>query len=301
MHTMILRIFRLVRLVRLMKIVRYVSHFRELRLMINGLLTSARSLLWSFVLLGMVVYIFSIVFVQAAVTFLTGDEFADKSEEQRDDFILWFGSTQVSMRTLIISISGGSDWVQFMDMLESVDFLYSMIFIFYIMLVFHGVLHVIASIFVDSAMSTSMQEQDRLITQEMATKDSYMTMMRNVLKEADSDGSGTISWDEFKHYLQDPRLLDFFKAIEIDVTEARGLFKLLDYDESDAVPIDEFVTSCFRLKNNSKGIDLTTLMYENKKMVRVFMKFMAYSQEQFELIKQIEDRLPLMGNSHLLT
>jgi len=209
--------------------------------------------------------------------------------------------TQRSMRTLIVSISGGSDWVQLMYLLESVDSLYGLIFVFYIMLVFHGVLHVIASIFVDSAMSTSMQEKDQLITEEMATRDSYMTMMRKVLKEADSDNSGTISWDEFKYYLEDPRLLDFFKAIEVDVTEARGLFKLLDYDESDAVPIDEFVTSCFRLKNKSKGIDLTTLMYENKKMVRVFMKFMAYTQQQFEQVNgQIEGRLALTSNSHSL-
>merc|ERR1719410_1074886 len=136
-----------------------------------------------------------------------------------------------------------------------------------------------------------------------------MTMMRTLLKEADMDGSGTISWEEFQLYLHDPRLLEFFKAIEIDVTEARGLFKLLDYDESDAVPIDEFVTSCFRLKNNAKAIDLTTLMYENKKVVRVFMKFMAYSQEQFEHLhkqhnttherqKEIDNILATGGPTH---
>merc|ERR1712241_554403 len=124
------------------------------------------------------------------------------------------------------------------------------------------------SIFVDSAMNTSKQEKDDLI-----------------LQEADRDGSGTVSWDEFQKYLSDPRIIDFFRAIELDATEARGLYKLLDVDESDEVPIDEFATSCFRLKGNAKSLDLVSLMHENKKVMRVLMKFMSYAEGQFEQLQ----------------
>mmetsp|Transcript_5782 Transcript_5782/g.11054 ORF Transcript_5782/g.11054 Transcript_5782/m.11054 type:complete len:651 (-) Transcript_5782:243-2195(-) len=284
MDTLVVRLFRMVRLVRLLKIVRYVSAFRELRLMINGLLGSMRSLFWSFVLLASVIYIFSICFTQAAIVFLQQDDIAEDQKETRDEWVEWFGSTQRSMRTLLISISGGADWAQFVVMLESVDVLYSLIFIFYIMLVFHGVLHVIASIFVECSMATSNKEKDHLIRGEMQQKDSYMTLIRAVLLEADHDESGTINWLEFQRYLEDPRMRDFFKAIELDVTEARGLFKLLDMDESDEVPIDEFVTGCFRLKGGTKALDLTSLMHENKRLMRVFMRFMGYTQTQFEAL-----------------
>jgi len=292
MDTMVVRLFRMIRLVRLLKIVRYISIFRELRLMINGLFSSLRSLFWSFVLLALVIYIFSIAFTQAAIVFLQKDNFAAEPEEIREAFIEWFGSTQISMRTMLISISGGADWAQFVYMLELVDNLYALLFIFYIMLVFHGVLHVIASIFVDSAMATSQTEKDQLIRGEMQQKDSYMTLIMEVLTEADNDTSGTINWKEFQRYLEDPRMKDFFKAIELDVTEARGLFKLLDVDESDEVPIDEFVTGCFRLKGASKGLDLASLMHENKRIMRVFMQFMSYTQQQFEalFIKLDEER-----------
>jgi len=284
MDAIIVRLFRMIRLVRLLKIVRYITAFRELRLMINGLFSSIRSLFWSFVLLGGLIYVFSICFSQAAIYFLQKDNFAAEPAEVRDDFKEWFGSTQVSMRTLLVSISGGADWVQFVLMLQTVDNLYSLIFIFYIMLVFHGVLHVIASIFVDSAMATSQTEKDQLIRGEMQQKDSYMKLIRGVLLEADHDQSGTISWLEFQRYLEDPRVKEFFKTIELDVTEARGLFKLLDVDESDEVPIDEFVTGCFRLKGGSKSLDLASLMHENKKQMRVYMKFMSYTQQQFEAL-----------------
>jgi len=284
-QTMLLRVFRVARLVRLLKIARYLTFFRELRLMIFGLIASLRSLLWSFVMLGLVVYIFSIIFVQAAISFFQKDQFAGEPKEMDIAYRKWFGSTTLSMRTLLVAISGGNDWYEYVDMLEYVDVLYSFIFILYIMLVFHGILHVIASIFVDSAMTSSKEEKDHKIYEEMTSKDSYMTLMKTVLQEADNDESGTVSWGEFQKYLDDPRMKEFFKAIELDVTEARGLYKLLDVDESDEVPIEEFVTGCFRLKGAGKSLDLASLMHENKKVMRVLMKFMSYTEEQFAILQ----------------
>merc|ERR1712073_110597 len=130
-------------------------------------------------------------------------------------------------------------------------------------------------------MTSSSEEKNNAIYEEMRCKDSYMALMKSVLQEADNDESGTISWGEFQKYLDDTRMLDFFKAIELDVTEARGLYKLLDVDESDEVPIDEFVTGCFRMKGAGKTLDLASLMHENKKVMRVMMKFMSYCEEQF--------------------
>jgi len=295
--TLVLRVLRMIRLVRLLKIVRYISAFRELRLMIYGLFSSLRSLFWSFVLLTLVVYIFAIVFVQAAIAFISRNDFMGDPPELKDDFIEFFGSTQVSMRTLFVSISGGADWVAFVYLLEQAEITYSLLFLLYIGVVFHGVLHVIASIFVDSAMQTSKVEKDQLIREEMSAKDSYMSLIKTLLEEADNDNSGTISWEEFQAKLDDPSMQEFLKNIELDKTEARGLFKLLDVDESDEVPIDEFVTGCFRLKGSGKSLDLASIMHENKKMMRVFMQFMSYTQEQFELLL---DSLSRAGFAHRL-
>merc|ERR1719195_1078142 len=118
-----------------------------------------------------------------------------------------------------------------------------------------------------------------------------MAQIKSVLEEADSDRSGTISWEEFQVKLEDEHVQEFLKNIELDVTEARGLFKLLDMDESDEVPIDEFVTGCFRLKGSGKSLDLASIMHENKKMIRVFMQFMSYSQEQFEAARRERQEL----------
>merc|ERR1719410_2825718 len=108
-QTMLLRIFRVARLLRLLKMARYLTFFRELRLMIFGLIASLRSLLWSFVMLALVVYIFSIIFVQAAIAFFQKTDPTNETEDQKakkEAFQKWFGSTQISMRTLLVAISG---------------------------------------------------------------------------------------------------------------------------------------------------------------------------------------------------
>merc|ERR1712025_496281 len=68
--TLVLRVTRFVRVVRLIRIVRIIGAFRELRLMIFGLLSSAQSLFWSIVFLGIVMYFFSIIFLQAVFTYV---------------------------------------------------------------------------------------------------------------------------------------------------------------------------------------------------------------------------------------
>merc|ERR1711908_73891 len=77
------------------------------------------------------------------------------------------------------------------------------------------------------------------------------------------------------------------RSLDLDVEEARGLFKLIDIDDTNEVGIEEFVTGCVRLKGNAKSIDLATLMYENKRMVQQFSGFFDYATERFDKLEEI--------------
>merc|ERR1712113_556160 len=125
--------------------------------------------------------------------------------------------------------------------LADISSFYTLAFITYIFVTTNGILHVIVGIFVESTMAASRNDKDLVISDELARKDSYMAQMTEVLHETDADGSGTISWEEFETKLQDQRVIAYFAALELDVGEARGLFELLDAEESNEVPVDEFV------------------------------------------------------------
>lgn len=291
-ETLILRVLRIVRLMRLLRIMRFVGVFRELRLLISGLLGSTRALLWSVVLLALVLYIFGIFFGQGVLTYITSGD--DVPETAKAELLHHFGSMDTTMVTMFAVISGGTDWLDVMEKLSEISSFYNWAFIVYIMVTYHGILHVVVGIFVDSTMTASRNDRDLVIADELSRKDSYMAQMTEVLKETDMDESGTISWQEFESKLSDERVKAYFAALELDMAEARGLFDLLDTEETDEVPIDEFVVGCFRLKGGAKGIDLAALMYENKKMMKTFKHFMDHNEDK---LLQLDSRLMHLDKS----
>jgi len=270
-ETMILRILRTIRLMRLLRVGRFVHSFRELRLLISGLMGSTRSLAWSILFLLLVMYTFGIFFEQGVVSYVRNK---DRTDQTRKELLAWFGSMDSTMVTMFSAISGGTDWLSIMTPLAEISRVYTVVFMIYIFATYHGILHVMMSIFVDSTMTASRNDRDLVIAEELSRKDSYLTQMGEVFRETDIDGNGTVTWEEFEAKLQDPRIQAYFSALDLDVAEAKGLFHLLDSDESNSVPIEEFVVGCFRLKGGAKGIDLAALMHENKKMVKVFHRFM---------------------------
>merc|ERR1711953_1212330 len=173
-----------------------------------------------------------------------------------------------------------------MSPLAEISGLDTFAFVMYIFVTTNGILHVIVGIFVESTMAASRHDRDLIISDELARKDSYMAQMTDVLHETDSDQSGTISWEEFETKLQDHRVIAYLAALELDVAEARGLFELLDTEESNEVPVDEFVVGCFRLKGGAKGIDLAALMYENKKLTKTIRGFMHMSEDRLSALDQ---------------
>jgi len=49
---------------------------------------------------------------------------------------------------------------------------------------------------------------------------------------------------------------------------------MLDLDDSGEVDMEEFVSGCLRLKGNAKSIDIHTLMFEIKYLMRKWDSFM---------------------------
>jgi hypothetical protein len=98
--------------------------------------------------------------------------------------------------------------------------------------------------------------------------------MRDVFREADTDGDNVLSWDEFSEYLADNTAAVFFSSLGLDVHVAQALFVLLDVDDDNTVNIDEFVHGCIRLKGGARSIDVNMLLYQSEKMQHQFLECM---------------------------
>merc|ERR1712032_457560 len=110
--------------------------------------------------------------------------------------------------------------------------------------------------FVDSALRSASAESDSFLA----------SGLRSIFACADTDENGNVTWEEFEQQLANPAMMTYFKTIDLDISEARGLFKLLDFDDSGSINAEEFIMGTLRMRGTARAIDLATLMYETKRM-----------------------------------
>ena len=67
--------------------------------------------------------------------------------------------------------------------------------------------------------------------------------------------------------LQDESIYAELQGLGVVPHEVVGVFTLMD-DGDDAISFCEFLAGIMRLKNAKKGVDLATILYENKKLLK---------------------------------
>merc|ERR1712159_167430 len=115
-----------------------------------------------------------------------------------------------------------------------------------------------------------------------------MKELLKVFSEADADQDGKITVEELEAFIHHGVGRHRLKHMGLDFPRARALFKLLDVDDKGVVAYEEFAIGCLRLKGGAKSIDTATLMYENKKMMKAWVKHMAHLDK---VLRNIQDRL----------
>jgi len=303
------RIVKFVKLVRLLKVVKVMRVFRFLhavRRMVLSMAGSINSLFWALFLLVLIMYILAILLVQGTELYITSKS-ADVSHprfemckagsteplvslnitDHLDVFVLplfsvdpvehseaeqllkLYGSVLQTMLTLFSAISGGAEWAIVADPVAKIHPLFIAIWIFFISLMIFGVLNILTGIFVDAALSAAQNDRDSIVEQEIQDKESTINTLKTIFKKVDSDQSGSITMDEFALLMDNQEVNALLSHLELRPSEATGLFRLLDDDHSSRVSIDEFVNGCIRLKGGAKALDMISLMFEHKKMMRV--------------------------------
>jgi len=187
-------------------------------------------------------------------------------EAEQSEVQLWWGTLDRSMLTLFESITGGLSWDEAVRPLHHhVSPVMAYVFCAYIAFCLFAVLNVVTGVFVNQA---SVQAQE--------DKDTYLA---NSISELFFKGSGVdssgITWDKFSHMLNTPDMQEYFEAINVDISEAEGLFALLDVDGSGSVDPQEVVDGCLRLRGQAKAIELSLL----SKQTRVMFEKLVLHQE----------------------
>jgi voltage-gated sodium channel len=284
-----MRIIRVFRLVRVVRIIRTVAIFRSLRTMLFSMLSSFVNLTWALLLITIVIYIFAIIFLNAIVNYV------ESTRQHGGDLAIAlsmktnFGSVFEAMVSLFCAVTGGNDWMMYGELLRHLGEQYFLLFMFYVYFIVIGLLNVVTGIFVDSAVCT--RTDDEIVECFTDNQRRVQAEVKRIFKHADSDKSGTLTYQELENHLHNSWVKAYFAGIDMDASEAGSMFTIMDLDGSGEVDVDEFVDGCLKMKGYAKSIDVMAMMYDASKNSERLDEFCRQTQENMRYIEEMLHRM----------
>merc|ERR1712019_257670 len=163
---------------------------------------------------------------------------------------------------------------------------YLVMYLVFVMFCVFGFMNILTGIFVANTREVSRIDRDLVIRAQLNDRKSFANQLKNILRSVDKDGTGTISKEEMMEHLTSDETDAYLKTLDVTVSDAQGVFKLLDVTGSGEVSIDEFVLSLMRFQGSARAVDVATLLYEGKRNEARWNAYMDYIEEQFDAVKK---------------
>lgn len=284
-----LRALRLFRIVRTLRIVRTFKYVREFRKMVYSLGSSVQTLFWSLILVFGAMYSFALWFTQAAATWrFEHPDATDGDTLALTEYYSSFGRTTYS---LFAATTNGYSWHVLVDpFIHTGHDITVVLFFAYMTLSTFGLLNIVTSVFVESAMHATRHFQDLLMDAQRKELEMYSRHLRRIFSKIDVDNGGTLSFAEMHSFLEDEttEVPQYLQALGISSSDVWVLFKLLDRDGNGTIDREEFLDGCMRLKGEATSFDINCMIFESRNMSKTHYEFMEY----------VEDRLNIIGESN---
>eukprot|EP00927_Polykrikos_kofoidii_P002522 TRINITY_DN11009_c0_g4_i1.p1 TRINITY_DN11009_c0_g4~~TRINITY_DN11009_c0_g4_i1.p1 ORF type:complete len:594 (-),score=137.53 TRINITY_DN11009_c0_g4_i1:92-1873(-) len=250
----VLQIFRVLRLVRLVRMVRTVPLFRTFWKLIRGVIDSGRTLLWTYILMGSVLYIFALFAVQ----------WIGKADDLKDDPMAqeYFGDVAKAVLTLFQTTTL-DDWAAVARPLmkkapdDAARIL--LVFIAVIMVATLVMLNLVTAVIVNTSFQRAAQDDEMNARAKRDAMTAEIMELGNIFCEIDEDGNGTLSKEEYDRALQyneDIKLK--FEILQLNQGDQEEIWKLIDTGQD--VLVDDFANTLRALQGDAKAKDSFTIV-----------------------------------------
>jgi hypothetical protein len=263
-----LRFFSIAKVGRMMPVLRWVG-FGELALMTSQVMGSIASLVWCLVLLAFITFIFAVYFMQA---------FIDNHYTAEDSAMIaskWNTVSQ-SMLTLLMTTTGGVDWADTYNELKMLSGLNRAMFLTYVLFSLIAIWNIITSTFVNKALKLGQQDSEAMAMEDRLNALKDEKMLKKLLMKADADHNKEIDSEEFDHFVANPEFKAFLESKGIDIKEAATFFQMLceasENSQEKRVDIHAIASCILRVKGQATSIDLYTMRYEIRSMMKAQSK-----------------------------
>jgi len=248
-------VMRALRLARLARAVRLKPAFKELWILIHGLTTSFRPLMWTILIATIVLYLGGL-----AATEIIGKSplFVDEPNIQ-----LLFGDLLKSMYTMIqlLTLDTWADSIARFAIDPTVSangnayFPYCIFFVLFIGIGVFVFWNLITAIIVETAFSISSDDSNSQARELEMAKKSEIESLTQIFLEIDKDHSGELSFSEFEGALSIPKVRQMLDVLGVQANELEEVWYVLD-DGDNCLTIKEFTTGIRRMRGQAKAKDL---------------------------------------------
>lgn len=230
-NTSILRLFRLLRLSRLLRMMRSLP---ELMILIKGMITAMKSVVYVMCLLAIILYVFGIAFTQLAI---------DK-EVIRERY---FQNVALSMYSLLIYGTFLDDLSQFCDDIRAESIPILVLLFLFICLSALTVMNMLIGVLCEVVSAVAETEKEMILTATVSEK------MLGIVNDLDTNANGMISFVEFRRILEIPQALRALEEVGVDPAGVVDFAELMFFEDSDPnkpveLPFDTFMEMILDLR-----------------------------------------------------
>ncbi|CAE7484069.1 unnamed protein product [Symbiodinium pilosum] len=251
---------RCIRLVRILKSVRTVSYFRILWSLVSGIVDSGRILLWTLTIITVVLYMFSIFFVQLL---LHSD--LEFSQEVWDVVIYeHFMTVPDAMFTLFQCLTLDS-WTSLSRPLQVGHPFVGILWLLYVAVACMVLNNLVIAVIVNNAFARAEQDEELQASIARETTEAELNDLRTLFDELAKEGSIYLSRKEYEQALgTSESLWTKLKIVNLEEPEILNLWSFVDFP--DKVDREYFASQIRSLKGECKAKTSFTVAMTLKKL-----------------------------------
>lgn len=273
-NTSILRLFRLLRLSRLMRMLRSLP---ELMILVKGMVTAMKSVVYVMGLLVIITYVFGIAFTQLAVGTPTIGE-------------VFFANVAHSMYSLLIYATLLDNMADFLDALRYEFWPLLALALIFIALAALTVMNMLIGVLCEVVSAVADTERDIRDTEIVKEK------MHGIISSLDSNENKKISYEEFTKIMEKPEALQVLEDVDVSAVGIVDFAELFFFEDGERVELsfEDFMEHVLDLRASNTAtvkdvLDLWKKVKTTTNKEAVFVKSMVH-----QLSSKVDSQLEAM-------
>eukprot|EP00746_Dinoflagellata_sp_MGD_P017710 gnl/MRDRNA2_/MRDRNA2_140855_c0_seq1.p1 gnl/MRDRNA2_/MRDRNA2_140855_c0~~gnl/MRDRNA2_/MRDRNA2_140855_c0_seq1.p1 ORF type:complete len:603 (-),score=97.96 gnl/MRDRNA2_/MRDRNA2_140855_c0_seq1:70-1674(-) len=286
---------RILRIIRVVRMVRLLHLFRDLWLLVKGMLDSMLTIFWASLLVIMLLYVGGIFCVQTiGKSGLYREEIKEMEAGEEVDYhpdfdsYEFFGTVPRAMFTLFETCL---EPLNLRPIIEKQPGLFPF-FLIYIFLTTFGVMNVIIGVIVENTMAANKQTENDLDDIDRQEKLQKIEKIRDACFIFDANGDGFITIEELKKGLSEPAIFECLKELEFPIGgDEEELFQLLDNNGTGVVTHDKMMRGLFRSISQNDRMHILEIKASIHRMQRMMHEVTTSNESTSEQLSSVPGTL----------